>query len=137
MPSLTPVNVQVPVAVCVMDGTTGAQWASPLQVQESNPIAPIPYGVNATVISSNGTTTVNTGGGLYYGCSAISLGSLWTVAVYDVVGTSSKILAASISVGALGALALAGPGGVGVKYLGNLLVVTAGTTAGTLNTLWD
>jgi hypothetical protein len=137
MTSLSPVNSQVPVAVSIMDGTSGSQWATPLQIQELNPVAPIPYGANATVINSNGTSTINSGGGLYYGCSAIGLGTLWTVAVFDVVGTSSKTLATSISVAALGALALAGPAGVGIKYLGNLITVTAGTLAGTLNVLWD
>lgn len=135
MPTLTPVNSQVPVAVSIMDGTSGNPWAAPLQVQES--VAPIPYGVNATVVSSNGTSTINATGGLYYGCSAIGLGTLWTVAVFDVLGTSTKTLAASVAVGALGSLALAGPAGVGVKYLGNLVVVTSGTLAGILNILWD
>lgn len=129
MSQQTPVNSTVPVAVSVMDGATGNLWTLPLVSQDA--------GANATVISTNGTTTVNTGGGQYYGCNAIGLGTLWTVAVFDVVGTSSKTLSASISIGALGALALAGPTGVPVKYLGNLLVVTAGTTAGTLNALWD
>jgi len=118
----------------VMDGTAGTPWSLPIQVvvQSSAPTA-----ANASTIGINGTTTVNTGGGKYWGCNALTLGTLWTVALYDINGTSTKILSASVSVGAIGSLALPGPAGVPVIYAGALVAVTAGTLAGSLNVLWD
>lgn len=112
-----------------------ASAASPVWVL--NPDGASPYGCNATAINSNGTTTAKVGGGHYYGLAALGLGTLWTAAVYDVNGTATKTLAATLSIGALGVLGLAAPAGIGVRVDGDLRVVTAGTLAGLLNVLWD
>lgn len=133
-----PQNMVPTEMVVIVDGTTGLPIQFPLVVSEQGQTGAIPAGANATAINTNGTTVVNTNsGGLYWGLYAQGLGTLWTAAVYDVSGTSSKVLAASVSVGALGALGLAAPPGVPVKVNGTLVVVTAGTLAGLLNALWN
>lgn len=127
---MNPGNASSVVPVAMM-GTDGAMWPSPL------PVVDTPYGCNATTISANATSTIKSGGGHFYGLSALALGTLWTAAVYDINGTSTKVLTAQFTLAALGIVGLAAPPSIGVRFDGNLVVVTAGTLAGSLNALWD
>ncbi len=93
---------------------------------------------NYTVISTAGTTAVATGGGVYYGVNVISIGTTWAVTPYDVVvsGTTTNTLAATATATAAGLLGAPGASGVGVRFLGQLALVTTGTP-GQFNALWD
>lgn len=124
-------NPSTPFAVVLVDPLT-QQLARPLSVVQSDP-----YGANYTQITTNGTTTVNPTTGFYYGLNAVGLGTLWAASVYDIAGTNTTTLVAALAIGALGALGLAAPPGVGLKTKGALVVVTSGTIAGNLNVLWD
>jgi hypothetical protein len=95
------------------------------------------------VISTNGTTTLNSGPasgvasqpGAFYGAALLALGTAPTLNVVDIVGTSTfQLMTASGT--AAGQTFAAGPN-IGVRYRGALVVISAGTAAGTWNALWD
>jgi hypothetical protein len=94
--------------------------------------------VNYSVISTAGTTAVASGGGVYYGVNVVSTGTSWTVTPYDIVvsGTTTNTLAATATATAAGLLGAPGATGVGVRFLGQLALVTTGTP-GQFNALWD
>lgn len=127
MPVTPPSNTQ-PLGVCFIDPTSGLAYSSGC--------------ANYTTISTAGTSTVdsNPGGGVLYGFYCLSVGTTWTVTAYDVyvTGTTTNTgqLIATQTAAATGFQANPGSGGTGVRYNGNLVVVTSGTP-GSWNVLWD
>lgn len=126
MPISPPSNA-MPLAVCNMDAGSGLVYS----------IGCADY----AVISTAGTTTVHPGtGGVYYGLNCIAVGTTWTAAPFDVyaVGTvtTTNALHAVQTATAAGFQANPGPGGTGVRFNGQLVLVTAGTP-GIWNVLWD
>jgi len=125
---VTPPSNSVPLGVCFIDPTSGLAYSSGC--------------ANYTTISTAGTTTVdsNPGGGISYGLYCLATGTTWTATLYDVyvVGTTTSTgqLIATTTAAALGFQANPGPGGTGVRYNGNLIMVTTGTP-GSWNVLWD
>ena len=95
---------------------------------------------NYTAISTTGTTTVNQGGGTFYGGAFVQNGTSFTAVAYDIyaAGTATvtnQLIATQTASGAAPMLQPS-PGSVGVRYRGSLVVVTGGTP-GVLNALWD
>jgi len=125
---ITPPSNAVPLAICSLDPTSGLIYS--------------PGCANYSVISTIGTTTVdaNTGGGIYYGLNCIALGTTWTAVPYDVYTvagvTTTNTMYAVQTATAVGFQANPGSGGTGVRFNGNLVVVTGGTP-GIWNVLWD
>jgi hypothetical protein len=113
----------VPMGVCNIDPSSGLVYS--------------PGCANYVPISTAGTTTIAAGGGLYYGANAISAGTGFTYIPYDIVtaGTTTNQLAA-IGTASTGVFGAAGPTGMGIRFFGTLIVVTAGTP-GAVNCLWD
>lgn len=113
--------------------------SSPLGVSGIDPDSGVAYAIglaNATALSTAGTTTVDaTGMGVFYGFNVISIGTSFTAQAFDVVGTSSLALTGTNTATAIGQAFSGGPV-AGVRYAGNLVVVTTGT-GGIINTLWD
>lgn len=119
--------------VSIVDGTYGFRKAN--VNSGSHNVANVS---NYTVISTAGTTAVASGGGIYYGVNVISIGTTWAVTPYDVVvaGTTTNTLAATATATAAGLLGTPGASGVGVRFVGQLALVTSGTP-GQFNALWD
>lgn len=108
-----------------------------------------------TQISTNGTTFLTTAAavgqppqsnpGAFYGANLVSLGTAPVLTVLDLIppapgGTSTATVTNTIYNGtgtAAGQVLAAGPGALGIRYRGSLVVVTSGTAAGTWNALWD
>jgi hypothetical protein len=107
-----------------------------------------------TAISTNGTTTVTPGPGpagtlpvqVFFGLTLIALGTAPQANVYDVIvpppnaGTNTATVTNTLLVAAgtaAGQNFPAGVPGIGLRYKGQLVVVTSGTAAGLWNTLWD
>ena len=123
----TPPSNPVPLGICNIDPTSGLVYS--------------PGCANYSAISTAGTTTVDSsGGGILYGFNAITVGTSWTVTAYDVyvTGTITNTgqLIATQTAAATGFQGNPGSGGTGVRYNGNLVVVTTGTP-GLWNVLWD
>lgn len=108
------------------DGTT-QQGSGPIEVVNA---------VNYTAITTAGTTTVASNGGVFYGLNVVSIGTAFTAVSYDIQGTTTNNIVGISTAAALGVLGGAAPAGVGVRFTGSLVVVTAGT-AGQYNALWD
>lgn len=119
---------------------------------------PALYGVgNAQYFqtTTNGTNTINPGQaagpapatstGVFYGATLFALGTAPTISVFDVVpptgmGTNTTTQTNTLMNGtgtAAGQNFIAGIPGVGVRYRGQLVIVTGGTAAGGWNALWD
>ena len=116
---------------------------SPLAVCNVDPGSGIVYSpgcANYTYINTAGTTTLKTGGGVYYGLNAIIVGTSWTAVPYDInvtgTATTTNLLTSTNTATAVGFQGVPGPGGTGVRYTGTLAVVTSGTPGG-WNVLWD
>ena len=101
---------------------------------------------NYTPYSGVGTQTVNSGssvpglGGMFYGGIFAQNGTSYTATYYDIIvqgttTTTNQLTATSTAAGS-GPTALPGPGPLGVRYRGSLVLVTTGT-AGLINSLWD
>lgn len=95
---------------------------------------------NYTPFSTNGTQTVNQGGGVFYGGIFIQNGTSFTYTAYDIytagtTTTTSQLTATQTGSGA-GQLIQPTPAGIGLRYRGSLVIITTGT-AGVANTLWD
>lgn len=86
-----------------------------------------------TQITTNGTTTVKSGSGVFFGINPIAIGVTASVSAFD--GTAALIGTGALSL--INGLINAGPSGVGVRFGTSLLVVTAGVTPATVNALWD
>ena len=122
-----PSNASVPLGICHIDPTSGTIYS--------------PGCANYTVLNTAGTTTVDsTGGGILYGFNAISVGTSWTITAYDVyvtgTTTNTNQMIATQTAASTGFQGNPGSGGTGVRYNGNLVVVTTGTP-GVWNVLWD
>ena len=89
-----------------------------------------------TPTSTAGTTTVNQGGGMYYGAVFIQNGTSFTYVAYDIYGTTTNQLTATTTASGSGPQVQPAPPPLGVRYRGALVVVTGGTP-GIVNTLWD
>jgi hypothetical protein len=126
-PFVQPGNI-APLGICNIDPTSGLVYSAGC--------------ANYTPIDTAGTTTIDasTGGGVLYGFNAISTGTSWTVTAYDVytikTSTYTNALIATQTAASTGFQGNPGSGGTGVRYNGNLLVVTTGTP-GLWNILWD
>jgi hypothetical protein len=123
MPTAPPIgNVAAPMGVSGIDPDSGVAYAIGL--------------ANATALTTAGTTTVDaTGMGVFYGFNVVSVGTSFTAQAFDVLGTSSLALTGTNTATAVGQSFSPGPI-AGVRYGGNLVVVTSGTP-GIINTLWD
>lgn len=125
MPVSPPSN-RMPLGVCNIDPTTGAVYSMGL--------------ANYAVITTAGTTTIASQGGVFYGINCISTGTTWTLTPYDIIvsgtTTTTNTLNATQTATANGFQANPGPGGTGVQFLGSLAIVTTGTP-GIWNVLWD
>jgi len=119
-------NLQAPVGQIPLDSVTGAAGCG---VMAS-------YSVLSTVGTGTQATGRSSAGGIFYGLQAISTGTGFAIAVYDVVGTVTNQLVGLTTATAIGQQIFASPQGVGVRFLGNLVYVTTGT-AGQFNSLWD
>jgi hypothetical protein len=123
-------NLQAPSGMVGLDNVTGANGASNV--------------ANYTPISTVGTQTITTGrstpGGIFLGATVLSTGTS-SYAAYDLIvtgtATTTNTLAASLAGTAADQVIAPGPGGVGVRFLGTLVVIMTGTAAGLYNTLWD
>jgi hypothetical protein len=118
-------NAQAPVGYCGVDPVTGGQGGS--QVAS--------YAVNTV-----GTNTITTGraapGGIFQGALAVTLAPVYQAFDVIVTGTTTTTNAlTAITTSSVGSVIAPGPQGVGVRFLGTLVVVMTGT--GTANTLWD
>jgi hypothetical protein len=95
---------------------------------------------NYTTLTTAGTNTLAQGGGVYYGVNVLSAGTSWTASPFDVVvtgtTTTTATLAAISTATGPGIIGAPGAAGVGVRFNGNLVLVTAGTP-GAFNALWD
>ena len=97
-------------------------------------------GVNVTI--NGGTQGLGTQGqnaGAYYGMQVVSPSGTCTYTPYSILGTSTTQLAPAGQPSAVGAICSPGPAGIGVQYLGALVVTVSGAGAGTgsTNVLWD
>jgi hypothetical protein len=125
---VTPPSNPVPIGVCLIDPTSGIAYSSGC--------------ANYTTVTTAGTTTIDSmpGGGIFYGLYCLATGTTWTALALDyyVTGTTTNTgtMIATQTAAALGFQANPGPGGTGVRYNGNLVVVTSGTP-GSWNVLWD
>ena len=122
-----PSNQAAPLGICHIDPTSGTIYS--------------PGCANYTPLSTAGTTTIDSsGGGILYGFNAISIGTSWTITAYDVyvtgTTTNTNQMIATQTAAAVGFQGNPGSGGTGVRYNGNLVVVTTGTP-GLWNVLWD
>lgn len=127
LPSLIGSNViwpanSVPTGICNIDPTSGLVYS--------------PSCANYTVINTTGTTTVASGGGLYFGALCISNGTSFTLTAYDISGTTTNTLAPQVTGTQGNQQGAPGPSGLGVRFVGALVVITTGT-AGQFNCLWD
>lgn len=120
MPQVPVSNVQAPIAVCGVDPDTGDAYSLGLAIP--------------TTISTAGTTTIEVGQGAFFGFNVLGTGTTFVANAYDILGTLTTTLQ-SLAVTALGPVG-PGPGSMGVRYGGSLVIVTTGT-AGALNVLWD
>jgi hypothetical protein len=110
-------NSQSPSAVVNVDPATGATGGGNIY--------------NYTPISTAGTTTLHTGGGLFGGIIITGSGTSWTNTVYD-IGTATNVISPTGTATAVGQTFGVG----GIRNTGTLVVVTTGTP-GSLNALWD
>jgi hypothetical protein len=96
--------------------------------------------INYTSLTTAGTSTLAQGGGVYYGVNVLTTGTAWTASPFDVVvtgtTTTTNTLAAISTATGPGVTGAPGASGVGVRFNGNLVMVTAGTP-GAFNALWD
>jgi len=137
---VTPPSNATPNGMCSIDPTTGLVY--------SNGCA------NYAVITTAGTTTLGgndpagRGGGLLFGVSLISTGTSLALTPYDLVFTTAgtttntttnqlMVALSGVSVSTGDFNGAAGYTGVGVQFLGSLIVVTAGTGSFQWNVLWD
>lgn len=103
-----------------------------------------------TVLSTAGTTTVNqlqagpsltgppSGVGVLYGANETAAGTNFAVTVVDIVvaGLVTTTNTLMNGTGTANQLMSPGPAGIGVRYRGALVAITAGTP-GSINLLWD
>lgn len=104
-----------------------------------------------TVLNGTGTTTINqtppAGGSgpsqpqVFYGANVVTPGTTFVLSVYDVIPavggvaiTTNTLMQGTAT--AAGQQFIAGIPGVGVRFRGQLLLVTTGTP-GQFNALWD
>ena len=101
-----------------------------------------------TPINTAGTTTLNPGQpgnpaidpGVFYGVEQLAPGTGFLFTVYDIVPATPNAAVSTNTLlngtGSAGQVFAPGPAGIGVRYRGALVVVTAGTP-GAINALWD
>ncbi len=115
-------NLQAPQGVVGLDNVTGANGGS---------------NVANYAVQTAGTNTITTGrstpGGIFQGITVVS-GTAPVIQAFDIVGTNSNALTALTTATAGQAIA-PGPQGLGVRFLGTLVVVITGTSVN--NVLWD
>ena len=125
-----PPSNAAPLGICSIDPTSGLVYS--------------PGCANYTPITTAGTTTLDSGGGIFYGFTAISAGTGFTIVPYDIftstVGTTTstttnQLYAIATAGGLTGTVNIAA-GAAGVRYNNQLVIVTAGTP-GSFNVLWD
>jgi hypothetical protein len=99
---------------------------------------------NYTNYAAVGTQTIGAAApgtpGVLYGGIFVQNGTAYTATYYDLVvtgtTTASNQLTATTTAAGSGPTVLPGPGPLGVRFKGTLVLVTTGT-AGSINTLWD
>jgi len=119
-------NQNAPVGNCGVDPVTGAQGAIDLA---------------SYAVQTAGTNTLTTGrsspGGVFEGIVCIS-GTAPVIQAFDVVvsGTTTTTNAlTALTTASAGQVIQAAPAGIGVRFLGSLVVVITGTSVN--NVLWD
>jgi hypothetical protein len=101
-------------------------------------ISPGADGVNYTPLSANGTTTIKTGPGQFFGFQVINAGTTWTITVYDNTAASGNLLSPNAQTISSANNYLSGiPAALGINFSTGLTIVLAGTTPGTINILWQ
>lgn len=90
-----------------------------------------------TLENANGTYTLKTGPGVFYGALVTTAGSADTLTAYDNTAASGTVLVNAASVASAGAVTTGFPAGIGIRFVNGLTVVLAGTTAPTILIFWD
>jgi hypothetical protein len=119
-----------PFATCAIDPTSGLVYS--------------PGCANYTAITTAGTSTIKSGGGIFYGFVAVANGTSFTLTPYDVyvsvTGTTTSTTTTQMyptsTAGTPSSTVNITAGAAGVRFNGQLLAVTAGTP-GQFNVLWD
>ena len=88
-----------------------------------------------TRITSNTTTVVKQGNGIFFGIVTVAAGTSWQAAVYDNASGVGAVLVPTSTL-ALGGLTTGLPPGIGVVFEQGLTVITSGTAAGDAYVLW-
>lgn len=94
-------------------------------------------GWNYTLITTNATTVVKTGGGVFGGIFATAAGSAWTVNAYDNTAASGNQLVVPAFTVVAGQQPSTAAPSLPVTFNNGLTIVTAGSTPGTLYVLWQ
>lgn len=87
--------------------------------------------------TANGTYTLKSGPGVFYGATVTVAGSADTVTVYDNTSGSGTVLVPSTSIASAGPVTTNFPTGIGVRFTLGLTVVMAGTTSPTILFFWS
>jgi len=115
-------NLQAPSGVVGLDNVTGANGGS---------------NVASYTVETAGTNTIATGrasaGGIFQGILVVS-GTAPVIQAFDVIGTVTNPLT-FLTTASAGQVVAPGPAGLGVRFLGQLVVVITGTSVN--NVLWD
>lgn len=119
---VTTVTVSNPVNSVVVSGTV-------TNVQASQYVQTAGF----TQIATNGTTTIKSGPGVFFGINPITLGTTASVSAFD--GTVALLGTNVLSI--INSLINPAPQGVGIRFNTSLVVVTAGITPPLVNALWD
>lgn len=120
--NISPANLGSPVAHVQVDPVTGVQGVGAC--------------ANYTAYSTNGTTVVKSGAGVYFGHQCVTAGaSSNTFVIYDNTSGSGQVLFGTATNMAAGQNST--PTGVGVRFTAGLTIVMATGTAATGFVLWD
>lgn len=92
---------------------------------------PVANGAGYTAISTTGTTTVKSSAGVFFGISAMAVGTSVTVAAVD--GTNTILGTSTVT--AVNQVITALPAGLGQKFTTLAIIVTG--TSPNINVLWD
>jgi hypothetical protein len=98
--------------------------------QQASAETPFPSVFSATIFPmavAAGTTTIEPGGGTFFGATVVTAGTNSSIQFFDGTQAFTPVMTNT----AIGAVSLGVPGGVGIAYTTNLVLVTAGTAVST------